>query len=147
MEDFELTFVIIKPDAIRRGLIGEIIKRLERKKLFIERIERRCKTSEWCSAHYCQFNQSDHTERGIFCRVQKAMIYESLIGIEILGDRAVSVVRALVGATNSTEATPGTIRGDFGNLPIHENLVHAADSEANARREIGLFFDPSTDWK
>ncbi len=143
---FQQTFVIIKPDAIKRGLVGEIIKRLEQKRLFIEHIETRCKTSAWCGAHYRQFDQSNLAEREIFNRVQEAMIYTQLIGIKITGDMAVTVVRNMIGDTVSTDAAPGTIRGDFGGLPIHENLVHASDSESAAVREISLFFDTLTDW-
>lgn len=140
------TFIIIKPDAIERGLVGEIITRLERKGLSVIRMELRRKMADWCAAHYTQFDLKKEDDREIFRRLQRAMIYKPLIGAIIEGEEAVQVVRRLVGATDSLQAVPGTIRGDFGTRPIHQNLIHAADSVINAAREEALFFATTTDW-
>jgi len=140
------TFIIIKPDAIERGLVGEIITRLERKGLSVVRMDLRRKKADWCAAHYDQFDLRKEEGREIFRRLQQAMIYQPLIGAVIEGEEAIQVVRQLVGATDSLQAAPGTIRGDFGTRPIHRNLIHAADSIANAAREEALFFATTTDW-
>jgi len=135
------TFVIIKPDAIKRGLIGEIIKRFEQKGLTILRIEQRLKSRVWCALHYS--NESLQSE--VYHRLVASMIHVPLIGIVLEGEKAVTVLRRMIGATDSTQAWPGTIRGDFGTLPVHENLIHAADTEELAKQEAMYFFDSRTD--
>jgi len=135
------TFVFIKPDAIRRGLIGEIIKRIEQKGLTILRIEKRYKSREWCALHY----SSPDLNSQVYHRLQESMARQPLIGIVLEGEKAVTVLRRMIGATDSTQAWPGTIRGDFGTLPVHENLIHAADTEELAEQEAKYFFDSRTD--
>lgn len=135
------TFVIIKPDAIKRGLIGEIIKRFEQKGLTILRIEQRLKSRRWGALHYSSVDIPSE----VYHRLIKAMVHVSLIGIVLQGEKVVTVLRRMIGATDSTQAWPGTIRGDFGTLPIHENLIHAADSEDLAKQEAKDFFDTRTD--
>jgi len=135
------TFVIIKPDAVERGLVGEIIKRFEQKGLSILRIEQRYKTRVWCALHY----SSPDLPTGVYRNLQEAMTNKPLVGIILDGPKAVTVVRRMIGATDSTQAWPGTIRGDFGTLPIYENLIHAADTEELVIREAELFFNPRTD--
>jgi nucleoside-diphosphate kinase len=142
------TFAILKPDAIQRGLVGEIINRIERKGFEIMRMELRAKTAEWCRRHYSQFDPAVTKDREIYERLQRAMIYKPLIGILLEGDidHGIRTLRNLVGATNSMEAAPGTIRGDFGTLPIHLNLIHASASVEAVQREVALFFNDDTDW-
>lgn len=137
------TFVIIKPDAIRRGLIGDIIKRFEQKSLTILQIEQRLKSRQWCALHYSNIDVPSE----VYHKLVVAMVHAPLIGIVLQGEKAVTVLRRMIGATDSTQAWPGTIRGDFGTLPIHENLIHAADSENLAKQEAKYFFDPRTDCK
>jgi len=141
------TFVIIKPDAVERGLVGEIIKRFEQKLLKIVRMELRLKTAPWCAAHYSQFDSTKADHREIYARLQDGMIYKPLIGIVLAGEGVVDVVRKIVGGTDSIMAAPGTIRGDFGARPVHHNLVHAADSVEAAEREWALFYHNATDWE
>lgn len=138
----ETTFVIIKPDAISRRLIGEIISRFEKRGLSIEYIETRRKTKAWCRKHY------DHIlleNLDVYHELEDFMADKKLIGIILNGHSAIKAVRAIVGCTNSLEAAPGTIRSDYGASPIRYNLVHASDSEDAVIREFGLFFDSSTD--
>ena len=140
------TFAIIKPDAIARGLVGEIITRLEQRGFTLGRMKHCCKTSPWCAAHYSQFDTRKEEDREIYGRLQRDMIYKPLIGIMLEGPEAIRVLRTLVGATDSLKAAPGTIRGDMGTHPIHLNLIHASASEEDVDREAELFFDNSTDW-
>lgn len=135
------TFVIIKPDAIKRGLIGEIIKRFEQKGLIILRIEQRLKSRQWCALHYSNVDIPSE----VYHRLVNAMVHVPLIGIVLHGEKVVTVLRRMMGATDSTQAWPGTIRGDFGTLPVHENLIHASDSEDLAKQETKYFFDSRTD--
>jgi nucleoside-diphosphate kinase len=135
------TFVIIKPDAVERGLVGEIIKRFEQKGLAILRIEQRYKTRVWCALHY----SSPDLPTGVYQILQEAMTNKPLIGIVLAGLNVVPEVRRMIGATNSSQAWPGTIRGDFGTLPVHKNLIHAADTQELAIWEAGLFFNSRTD--
>lgn len=136
------TFVIIKPDAIERGLVGEIISRFEHKGFCIYRIARKRKNREWCHQHYDEvFRKYPH----LVSEMMPFMVDASLIGIILLGQHAIETVRQMVGATDSLRAYPGTIRGDYGNHPVHCNLVHAADSLEAVNREISLFFNKETD--
>lgn len=135
------TFVIIKPDAVRRGLIGDIIKRFEQKSLTILRIELHLKSQQWCALHYSNVDLPSE----VYHNLAESMVHEPLIGIVLQGEKVVTILRRMIGATDSTQARPGTIRGDFGTLPIHENLIHAADSEDLAKQEAKYFFDPRTD--
>ena len=144
----EQTFVIIKPDAINRRLVGSIIQRLERKNLRILRIESKQKDCEWVRKMYPHvvtptrelhsnifYSNSYNQEFVAF------MVSSPLIGITLEGNKAVSVVRKLVGATDSREAAPGTIRGDYGTYPIMFNCIHASDSYENVEREAKLFYE------
>lgn len=135
----EKTFVIIKPDAISRGLIGEIISRFERKGLMIETISWRHKNTDWCMEHYC------HLPPKIYEEMERYVTGTPLVGVVLMGKDAVRVVRQMVGCTDSLDAAPGTIRGDYGSYPIKYNLVHAADTPVNAEHEIKLFSDGRTD--
>ena len=136
----EQTFIIIKPDAIRRGLVGKIISRFEDMGLAIERIEERCKNESWCHQHYCKIN-----DESIYNHIRAFMVNYPLIGIVLIGDNAVERVRKRIGSTNALQAAPGTIRGDWGKYGGPFNLVHASDSLKNSNREIELYFNRETD--
>lgn len=129
------TFVICKPDAVERGLVGEIISRFERKGLRIVAMEQRTLDRDTLARHY-----EEH---------QGKPFYEDLVAFMSRGPAVLlvfegpqdtyKVVRTLMGATNPREAAPGTIRGDFG-IELTENLVHGSDSPESAEREIAIFF-------
>lgn len=128
------TFVIIKPDAISRGLIGKIISRFEDKCLEIVAIELKQKDETWCQLHY------KHLSGSIYKNLEHFMLVSPLIGIVLEGPDVIRTVRIMVGSTDGLMAEPGTIRGDFGTHPIRYNIVHAADSYEAVDREINLFF-------
>lgn len=131
-------FVIMKPDAILRGLVGKVITRFEDKELFIQRISVRRKNAAWCREHY------SHLSDGIYYRVQDFMLTGELIGIIFGGEQSHEIARKLVGGTDSVKAEPGTIRGDFGTTSIMRNIIHVSDSVENSGRESQLFFDKET---
>ena len=128
------TFVIIKPDAICRGLIGKIISRFEDKRLEIVAIEMKQKDKTWCQLHYA------HITGAIYISLEEFMLSSPLIGIVLKGPDVTSTVQKMVGETNSLSAVPGTIRGDYGSRPVRYNVVHAAHSHKITEHEIKLFF-------
>ncbi len=130
----EHTFVMIKPDGVSRRIVGEIVTRLERKGLDLERIRTLTVDEALANRHY-----EEHLEKPFFPELLEFITSGPVVAMEWSGDEAVSVVRTLVGATNPRQATPGTIRGDFG-LQVTQNLVHAADSPASAERELAIYF-------
>jgi len=130
----ERTLVLIKPDAMNRGLVGEIISRLERKGLVFDTLQMRTMDGDLADAHY-----AEHVEKGFYPPLRAFMTSSPLIAAIVSGEQAVSVVRALVGATDGRVAAAGTIRGDY-SLSNRENLVHASDSPESAEREIKLWF-------
>lgn len=141
MSTVQQTFVIIKPDAIERGLIGKIISRFEDKFYRIVAIQMRWKNEEWCKAHY------SHLSGDIYEKMRDFMTAAPIIGIILFGPNVIDVIRHMVGCTDSRYATLGTIRGDYGTHPKHYNIVHASDSEEAVDKEIKLFFDSKTDNK
>jgi nucleoside-diphosphate kinase len=130
----ESTLLIIKPDAIRRGLAGEILSRIERKGLRIEAIRTVRIDPDLAQEHY-----AEHTEKPFFGELVDFITSGDVIVAKVTGREAVSVLRNLMGATDPAKATQGTIRGDFG-LEITQNLVHGSDSPESAARELALFF-------
>ncbi len=134
------TFVIVKPDALERGLLGRIITRFEDMGLYIVRIEKRSKNKVWCRSHYEDINIAT-----IYIGLESFMCSAPLIGIILAGECAIARVRRVVGETNALMAVPGTIRGDFGKYSGPHNLVHASDSQEAVLREVELFFDEDTD--
>jgi nucleoside-diphosphate kinase len=134
----ERTLVLIKPDAVRRGLVGEVIGRLERKGLVIEAMNLRSMDVQLADEHY-----AEHVERDFYPPLRDFMTGGRLVSLIVSGDEAVAVVRSLVGATDGRRAAPGSIRGDL-SLSNRENLVHASDSPDSAKREIGLWFPDLT---
>src|SRR5687768_16392671 len=130
----ESTLVIVKPDAVERGLTGEILGRLERKglrlaELRLMRIER-----DLAEQHY-----GEHSDKPFFGELVDFITSGDVVVARVEGEQAISVVRTLMGPTDPAAAPPGTIRGDFGTVISH-NLVHGSDSPESAKRELDLFF-------
>jgi nucleoside-diphosphate kinase len=130
----ESTLLIVKPDAVRRGLIGEVLRRVEAKGLRVA--EMRMTTIDRATAdeHY-----GEHREKPFFDELVGFIGSGPVVVARVEGERAVPVLRSLMGPTDPALAPPGTIRGDFG-LIITENLVHGSDSPESAERELKLFF-------
>jgi nucleoside-diphosphate kinase len=130
----ERTLVLIKPDAVRRGLVGEILGRFERKGLTVVELILRDMDAALADEHYVE-----HVAKPFYPPLKDFMTGGRLVAVILEGDSAIEVVRGLVGATDGRKAAAGTIRGDF-SLSNRENLVHASDSADSAKREIGLWF-------
>ena len=133
----ERTLVLIKPDAVSRGLIGELISRFERKGLTIDAMVLRTMDAELADRHY-----AEHVEKPFYPPLKEFMTSGPLVAMILSGDEAIDVVRALVGATDGRKAAAGTIRGDL-SVSNRENLAHASDSPESAKREIPLWFPTS----
>ena len=130
----ERSLVLVKPDAVRRGLIGEILGRFERKGLVIEAMVLRAMDAALADRHY-----ADHVEKPFYPPLKEFMTSGPLVALVVSGDEAIEVVRTMVGATDGRKAAAGTIRGDLA-LSNRENLVHASDSPESAKRELALWF-------
>ena len=130
----ERTLVLIKPDAVRRGLVGEVLSRFERKGLTIEAMVQRGMDADLADRHY-----AEHVTKAFYPPLKDFMTGGPLVALILAGDQAIDVVRTLVGATDGRVAAAGTIRGDL-SLSNRENLVHASDSIESAEREIKLWF-------
>lgn len=126
--------MLIKPDAVRRGLVGEVLGRFERKGLTIVVLDQRTIDGETADRHY-----AEHVQRDFYPPLRAFITSGPLVAMVLEGDEAIAVVRAVNGATDGRKAAPGTIRGDL-SLSNRENLVHASDSAESATREIGIFF-------
>ena len=125
---------MVKPDGFRRGLVGEIIGRFERKGLRLEKVRQLTIDSEMARTHY-----AEHVEKPFFGDLEAFITSGPVVAMQWSGEDAITVCRDLMGATDPKKAAPGTIRGDFG-LAVTENLVHGSDGEDSAERELGLFF-------
>ena len=130
----EKTLVIIKPDGILRGLMGEVISRLERKGMKIVAAKFTRVTPELAQKHY-----EEHVGKPFFPSLQEFITSNPVMVLVVEGNHVISTLRTVVGATNGREATPGTIRGDFGSSRSF-NIIHASDSLPSAEREIANFF-------
>jgi nucleoside-diphosphate kinase len=130
----ERSLVLIKPDAIRRGLLGAILSRFEGKGLVIDALELRTMDAALADQHY-----ADHVEKAFYPPLKEFMTSGPLAAVVLSGDEVIEVVRAMIGATDGRKAAAGTIRGDF-SLSNRENLVHASDSPQSAARELALWF-------
>ena len=128
------TFVLLKPDAVRRGLVGEILGRFEAKGLSLVAMELRRIDGAKADEHY-----AEHVERDFYPPLREFVTSGPLVACVLEGDEAVEVVRAINGATDGRKAAPGTIRGDL-SLSNRENLVHGSDSPESADREIKMWF-------
>jgi nucleoside-diphosphate kinase len=134
----ERTLVLVKPDGVRRGLVGEVISRLERKGLTLVAAELRTLSAETATAHY-----GEHEGKPFFGELVDFITGGPLMALAVEGHRAVEAVRTLMGVTDPVASTPGSIRGDYA-LEIGQNLVHGSDSPESAAREVALFFPALT---
>ena len=128
------TLVLLKPDTVRRGLVGEVLGRFEAKGLRIVAMDLRSIDGDLADQHY-----AEHVERDFYPPLRAFVTSGPLVALVLEGDEAVEVVRAINGATDGRKAAPGTIRGDL-SLSNRENLVHGSDSPESATREIALWF-------
>jgi nucleoside-diphosphate kinase len=128
------TLVLCKPDCVERGLVGEVVARLERKQLKIVALEMRLLDETTARKHY-----AEHDGKPFFADLVAFITRSPLVALVAQGPDAYKVVRTLMGTTNPREATPGTIRGDLA-IELTENLVHGSDGPESAVREIALFF-------
>jgi nucleoside-diphosphate kinase len=130
----ESTLLIVKPDGVRRGLVGEILRRVEAKGLTIDSMRLFTIDRALAEEHY-----GEHVDKPFFGELVDFITSGPVVVAKITGESAIDAWRTLMGPTNPIEAPPGSIRGAFATL-IGENLVHGSDSPASAARELGLFF-------
>ena len=133
--DHEQTLVLLKPDTIERGLMGEMIARLESKRLQISAMKMTTVDRDMAEDHY-----AEHRDKPFFGELIGFITSGRIVAMVVEGPNAIGVVRAMMGATNPFEAQSGTIRGDFG-LDLTANLVHGSDSPESAKAEIARFFN------
>ncbi len=130
----ESTFIMVKPDGVARGLVGEVISRFERKGLTLERIRKLTIDEAMARLHY-----AEHVDKPFFAELVEFITSGPVVAMEWSGESAISVARTLMGATDPAQAAPGTIRGDYG-LEITNNIVHGSDGPEAATRELAIFF-------
>ena len=133
-EPGDRTLVLCKPDAVERGLVGEVLGRLERKGLKLVALELRQLDEATAKQHY-----AEHDGKPFFDDLVAFITRSPLVAMVVEGPEAFKVVRTLMGATNPRDAAPGTLRGDLA-IEMTENLVHGSDGPESAAREIALFF-------
>ncbi|HZP90424.1 MAG TPA: nucleoside-diphosphate kinase [Actinomycetota bacterium] len=131
----ESTLLIVKPDGVRRGLVGEVLRRVEAKGLRIAEMRMMRIDRSLAEEHY-----AEHRDKPFFADLVEFITSGPVVVARLEGEHAVEVWRTLMGPTDPAGAPPGTIRGDFG-LVITENVVHGSDSPESAERELKLFFD------
>ncbi|HEV6951809.1 MAG TPA: nucleoside-diphosphate kinase [Promicromonospora sp.] len=134
----ERTLVLVKPDGVRRGLSGEVLRRIETKGYTLRAVELKHATEELLAAHY-----AEHQGKPFYGPLVEFMMSGPVLAVVAEGEGVIPGFRALAGATNPTEAAPGTIRGDLGRdwgTAVQQNLVHGSDSPESAAREISLWF-------
>ncbi len=130
----EHTLILVKPDGVQRGLIGEVISRIERKGFTLAQMKLETISRDTAGEHY-----AEHTERPFFGELVDFITSGPLVAMEVVGENAVAGMRQIIGATNPIEANTGSIRGDYATI-IGENLVHGSDSLESAERELKIFF-------
>jgi nucleoside-diphosphate kinase len=130
----ESTLLIVKPDGVRRGLVGEVLRRVEAKGLKIAEMRLTTLDRPLAEEHY-----AEHREKPFFADLVGFITSGPVVVARVEGEGAIGVLRTMMGPTDPASAPPGTIRGDFG-LAITENLVHGSDSPTSAERELKLFF-------
>jgi nucleoside-diphosphate kinase len=128
------TLLIIKPDAVRRGLVGEVLARVERKGLRVDALRMMRIDDDLAGRHY-----AEHREKPFFPELISFITSGDVVVVRLSGREAIAVLRAMMGATDPAASPPGTIRGDYG-LTVTENRVHGSDSAESAGRELALFF-------
>ncbi len=129
------TYIMLKPDAVRNHHVGEIVARIERAGLVIERLEMAMVTPDQAAANY-----AEHKGKPFYDGLVSYITSGPVVKMVVVGPGAQPIMRKLMGATNPADAAPGTIRGDFG-LTMDENVIHGSDSPESAEREIGIFFE------
>ena len=137
-ESVERTLVLLKPDAVRRQLSGEVLRRIEGKGYTVVALQMRSATAEELAAHY-----AEHEGKPFYAPLVEFMSSGPVVAVVLEGQRCIEGFRSLSGTTDPTTAAPGTIRGDLGRdwgKKVQENLVHGSDSEESAVREIGIWF-------
>lgn len=138
MSDYARTLILLKPDAVRRGLVGQILARIEAKGYELLALELREADEAILAQHY-----AEHVERPFYPSIVEYMASGSLLALVVGGHRVVEGMRSLMGSTEPTLSAPGTIRGDFGRdwgTESMQNLIHGSDSEESAAREIAIWF-------
>lgn len=130
----EHTFVMVKPDGVARGLVGDVISRFERKGLTLEKMRMLQIDEDLARRHY-----AEHVEKPFFGDLLEFILSGPVVAMEWSGESAISVARTLMGPTNPAAAPPGTIRGDYAVI-VTTNIVHGSDGPESAARELGLFF-------
>lgn len=128
------TFFMIKPDGVKRNIIGDVVNRVEKKDFVITKMKMMQISTELAEKHY-----AEHSEKPFFNDLVTFITSGPVVAMEVEGDNAVLAIRELMGATNPADADTGTIRGDLASK-LEENVVHGSDSEESAERELGLFF-------
>jgi nucleoside-diphosphate kinase len=134
----ERSLVLVKPDGVRRGLSGEVIRRIEAKGYRLARLELREATTDLLAAHY-----AEHEGKPFYEPLVAFMLSGPIVAMVVEGERCIEGFRSLAGATDPTVAAPGTIRGDLGRdwgEKVQQNLVHGSDSPESAAREIAIWF-------
>ena len=134
----ERTLVLVKPDGVRRGLVGEVLRRIEAKGYALVAADLRTPDVDLLGAHY-----AEHEGKSFYPSLVEFMASGPVLAVVVEGQRVIEGFRSLAGATDPTTAAPGTIRGDLGRdwgKPVTENLVHGSDGPESAAREIGLWF-------
>ena len=134
MGDTQETFIMVKPDGVRRHLIGEVVKRIEDKGYEIKQMKMFTIDQELAERHY-----AEHAEKPFFGELTSFITSGPVVAMVVSGDDVVAGMRELMGATNPADAAPGTIRADLAES-LSNNVVHGSDSPESAEREIGLFF-------
>lgn len=134
MGDAQETFIMVKPDGVRRHLIGEVVKRIEDKGYEIKQMKMFTIDQDLAERHY-----AEHKEKPFFGELTSFITSGPVVAMVVAGDDVVAGMRELMGATNPADAAPGTIRADLAES-LSNNVVHGSDSPASAEREIGLFF-------
>lgn len=136
MRTAERTFVLLKPDAVQRGLVGRIVARFEERGLKLVGVKFLRVSRSLAESYY-----AEHRGKAFFEPLMSYITSGPVLAFVLEGDGAVALVRKMMGKTNAAEAEPGTIRGDYA-LTIGRNVIHGSDSAESAKREIGLFFKP-----
>jgi nucleoside-diphosphate kinase len=139
----ERTLVLVKPDGVSRGLIGEVIRRIETKGYRLTRLELRTATPELLADHY-----AEHQGKPFYDSLVEFMLSGPVAAMVVEGQRVVEGFRSLAGATDPTVAAPGTIRGDLGRdwgHSVQQNIVHGSDAVESAEREIAIWFSRPTE--
>tara|TARA_Y100001960_G_scaffold277367_1_gene308088 strand:- start:249 stop:644 length:396 start_codon:yes stop_codon:yes gene_type:complete len=129
------TFFMIKPDGVKRNLIGDVVSRVEKEGFVITKMKMMSISDDLAKKHY-----AEHSEKPFFNDLVDFITSGPVVAMEVHGEDAVSEIRRIMGATNPSDAEPGTIRADLA-TKLEENVVHGSDSEESAERELSLFFE------